>query len=348
MRNFTIELKIENIVEQAKGTYVPRFATLLTNVAELEDANETSVCFYENEAYVKKLKACKAGLIIVHTNFDDTLNTHSNLLKVDKPYFTFMVLVKLWLEMDKQTKANLISAKASIANSATIGMNVAIGDFVVIGDNVKIGNDTVIEANCVIRQNSVIGDNCHFFPNCTIYDNMEIGNGVILHAGVVVGADGFGYILYNNNQEKVPQIGNVIIKDNVEIGANTCIDRGTIGPTIIGENTKVDNLVQIGHNVRIGKNTIVCAHVGIAGSTEIGDLVYLAGQVGVADHSKIGNRVLVGAQSGIHGIIQDDSKMLGYPACDISIRKRIMAAEIRLPEMYKYYLKLKKKEEKEK
>lgn len=348
MRSFTVELKIEDIVEQAKGVYIERFTTSLDSVAELEEANETSVCFYENEAYVKKLKACKAGLIIVHTDFDETLNTYSNLLKVDKPYFTFMILVKLWLEMDKQTQFNLISQNSTIAPSATIGVNVAIGDFVVIEDNVKIGNDTVIEANCVIKNNTVIGNDCHFFPNCTVYDHMEIGNGVILHSGVVIGADGFGYILYNNAQEKVPQVGNVIIKDNVEIGANSCVDRGTIGPTIIGENTKLDNLVQIGHNVKVGKSTIICAQVGIAGSSTIGDFVYLAGQVGVADHAEIGNQVLVGAQSGIHGKTADGKKVLGYPARDVSIQRRIMAAETKLPDMYKYYLRLKKKEREEK
>lgn len=348
MRSFTVELNIEDIVEQAKGEYISRFETSLSSVAELDEADNTSVCFYENEAYLKRLKVCKAGLIIVHTDFDETLNTYSNLLKVDKPYFTFMVLVKLWLEMDKQTQFNLISEKSSIAPTASIGVNVAIGDFVVIGDNVKIGNDTVIEANCVILDNTVIGNDCHFYPNCTVYDNMEIGNGVVLHSGVVIGADGFGYILYNNSQEKVPQVGNVIIKDNVEIGANSCVDRGTIGPTIIYENAKLDNLVQIGHNVKVGKNTIICAQVGIGGSTTVGELVYLAGQVGVADHAEIGNRVLVGAQSGVHGKIADGMKVLGYPARDIAVQRRIMASEAKLPDMYKYYLRLKKKEKDEK
>ncbi len=347
MKTFTIELKIEDIVTQAKGEYISRFETTLKAVAELDDANSSSVCFYENEAYVNKLKDCKAGLIIVSSDFDNSLNQFSNLLKVDKPYFTFMVLVKLWLEMNKQTKERKISEKASISASANIGENVHIGDFVVIEDNVKIGNDTTIEANCVIKESTTIGHNCYLYPNCTIYDNMELGNGVILHAGAVIGADGFGYILYNDVQEKVPQIGNVIIKDNVEIGANTCIDRGTIGSTIIDKNTKLDNLVQIGHNVRIGENTIICSQVGIAGSTLVGDMVYLAGQVGVADHVKIGNRVLAGAKSGIHSTIQDDMKILGYPARDVALQRRIMAAETKLPDMFKSYLKTKKKENKE-
>lgn len=328
MRTFTLELKIEDIVAQAKGEYISRFETTLKSVSELEDADSNSVCFYENEAYINKLKACKAGLIIVNTDFDCSLNQQSNLLKVDQPYFTFMVLVKLWLEIDKQTKIRKISDKAIISASASIGENVSIGDFVVIDDNVKIGNDTTIESNCVIKEGTSIGDNCHFYPNCTIYDNMVIGNSVALHAGVVIGADGFGYILYNNIQEKVPQIGNVIIKDNVEIGANTCIDRGTIGSTIIEKNTKLDNLVQIGHNVKIGENTIICSQVGIAGSTTVGDFVYLAGQVGVADHVTIGNKVMAGAKSGIHSTIKDGMKILGYPARDVALQRRLSLIHI--------------------
>lgn len=347
MKAFNIELKIEDITAQANGEYIARFDTILNSVSELEDANPTSVCFYENEAYLEKLQQCKAGLIIVSRDFDISHNQFSNLLKVDKPYFTFMVLVKLWLEMDKQTQNRSISEKAAISASATLGENVHIADYVVIEDNVIIGNDTTIEANCVVKQASKIGHNCHLFPNCTIYDNMELGNGVILHAGVVIGADGFGYILYDGVQEKVPQIGNVIIKDNVEIGANTCIDRGTIGSTIIGKNTKLDNLVQIGHNVKIGSNTIICSQVGIAGSTNVGDLVYLAGQVGVADHVTIGNRVMAGAKSGIHGHLKDDLKVLGYPARDVALQRRIMAAETKLPDIFKNYLKNKKKENKE-
>ncbi len=347
MKTFTIELKIEDILSQAKGELVSRFDTALKGVAELDEANSHSVCFYENEAYINKLKDCQAGLIIVNSDFDNSLNKHSNLLKVDKPYFTFMVLVKLWIEMDKQSKARFISKKASISPSAIIGENVHIADFVVIEDNVKIGNDTTIEANCVIKEDTSIGHNCYLFPNCTVYDNMILENGVTLHAGAVIGADGFGYILYNNIQEKVPQIGNVIIKNNVEIGANSCIDRGTIGSTIIDKNTKIDNLVQIGHNVKIGENTIICSQVGIAGSTEVGDFVYLAGQVGVADHVKIGNRVMAGAKSGIHSTIKDDLKILGYPARDVALQRRIMAAETKLPDMFKAYLKTKKKENKE-
>ena len=347
MKTFNIEIKIDDIVSQSKGEYISRFQTSLKSVSELEEANSTSVCFYENEAYINKLKACKAGLIIVKSDFDDSLNQFSNLLKVDKPYFVFMVLVKLWLEMDKQTKARSISDKASISASARIGENVHIGDFVVIEDNVEIGNDTTIEANCVIKESAKIGNNCYLHSNCTIYDSMELGNDVILHAGVVIGADGFGYILYNNRQEKVPQIGNVIIKDNVEIGANTCIDRGTIGSTVIGKNSKLDNLIQIGHNVRIGENSIICSQVGIAGSTTVGDLVYLAGQVGVADHVSIGDRVMAGAKSGIHSTIKEDMKILGYPARDVALQRRIMAAETKLPDMFKSYLKNKKKENKE-
>ncbi|OQY38147.1 MAG: hypothetical protein B6226_04070 [Candidatus Cloacimonetes bacterium 4572_65] len=346
MRKFNIPLEIKDIAERTQGELITRFETSLNNVAELNEANSESVCFYENEAYVDALKGSKAGLIIAPNTFDVSLNTHSNIIKVEKPYFNFMILVRLWLEMDKQTIEHTISAKSSISSSAKLGENVCIGDFVVIEDDVTIGNDTVIEANCVIKRGTSIGNNCHFLPNCTIYDNMTIGNGVILHAGVVVGADGFGYILWEGVQEKVPQVGDVIIKDNVEIGANTCIDRGTLGSTIIEPHTKIDNMVQIGHNVHIGQNSILCSQVGIAGSTDIGEYVYLAGQVGVGDHVTVGDRTMAGAKSGLHGKIAADSKLLGYPARDIRLQRRIMAAEKKLPDMFKAYLKSKKKEEK--
>ncbi len=346
MKYFTIPLDIDTIVEKANGEYIKRFDTNLNNVAELDEANTNSVCFFENEAYLPKLKECKAGLIFVPSNFDVDNNQSSNLVKVDKPYFTFMVMIKLWLEIDSQAKESTISSKSSIASSSKIGENVHVGDFVVIEDNVVIGNDVVIESNCVIKEGTKIGHNCHLYPNCTIYDNMELGNNVILHAGVVIGADGFGYILYNGIQEKVPQVGNVTIEDNVEIGANSCIDRGTIGSTIIKENTKLDNLVQIGHNVNIGDNTIICSQVGIAGSTTIGSQVYLAGQVGVADHVTVGDRTMAGAKSGIHGNVKSDKLLLGYPARDAALQKKIMAVENKLPDMFKAYLKGKKKEEK--
>lgn len=345
MKKFKTKININDIVEQSKGQFIERFATSLDNVAELDEANNKSLCFYENEAYLQNAQKTKAGLLIVPKNFSDNANLKANLLKVDQPYFIFMVIIKLWLEMDKLSRENVISKLAVISDSASIGKNVSIGNFVVIEDDVVIGNNTIIESNCVIKKATMIGNNCHFMPNCTIYDHMIIGNYVTLHAGVVIGADGFGYMPYNGIQEKVPQVGNVVIKDYVEIGANSCIDRGTLGSTLVDEHTKIDNLVQVGHNDRIGKNTILCSQVGVAGSTSIGDWVYLAGQVGVADHVKVGNKVKVGAQSGIHKNVSDEATLFGSPARDARLAMKISGIQGKLPEMYKTYIKNKSKKE---
>jgi len=206
---------------------------------------------------------------------------------------------------------------------------------VVIEDFVKIGRNTIIEANSVIQQNVQIGSNCHIYPNVTIYEDYIIKNKVILHAGCVIGADGFGYIFYEGKHNKIPQVGNVIIEDEVEIGANSAIDRATIGSTIVGKGTKIDNLVQVGHNCTIGENSILCAQVGLAGSTEIGNIVYLAGQVGVAGHLKIDDGAMVGAQSGVAKYIPKKAKYFGTPAIDAGLQKRMFISLKKLPEIIK-------------
>jgi len=176
----------------------------------------------------------------------------------------------------------------------------------------------------------------------TIYEDCKIGNNVIIHAGAVIGSDGFGYLLHEGKQEKIPQVGNVVLEDEVEIGANTTIDRATLGSTIIGKGTKIDNLVQIGHNCTIGKHNILCAQVGLAGSTEIGNYVYLAGQVGVAGHLIINDKAMIGAQSGVASDIPESAKYFGSPAVDAGLKKRMLASEKRLPELVRFMNEVKK------
>ncbi|MCF7794573.1 MAG: UDP-3-O-(3-hydroxymyristoyl)glucosamine N-acyltransferase [Candidatus Cloacimonetes bacterium] len=347
MRIFKTPLNPEVIASRIQGKTIIQQNNVLNNVAELSKANAASVCFYENPKFLDNLKSCDAGLIFVPADFDENLKPDSNLICVEKPYINFMMLVRTWLELDKPSPEKKIADSAVVSNTAKIGENVQILENCVIGENVTIGNDTIIEPNCVIKENTEIGNGCHFFPNVTVYDNCIIKSNVILHSGVVIGADGFGYLLHEGIQNKVPQVGNVIIEDEVEIGANSAIDRAAIGSTIIGKGTKIDNLVQVGHNCIIGKNSILCAQVGLAGSTEIGDLVYLAGQVGVAGHLKIEDGVMVGAQSGVSHTIPANTKVFGTPAIDAGLRKRIMASEKKLPELVKYYKKnLKKKDKK--
>ena len=343
MKKFRTTLNLEQIASILKGNLEIRFITELNNVSELDEANENSICFYENSSYMDKLKQSKAGLILVPVDFSKDIQQSSNLLFLDTPYVKFMMLVKQWLVMDEHKEENFIHPSATISDSASLGEEIFIGANVVIENNVIIEDHCRIEANCVIKQGSRIHQNCHFFPNVTIYEDTQIGKNVIIHSGCVIGADGFGYHFMNDQQIKIPQIGNVVIGNSVEIGANSTIDRATLGSTLVGEGTKIDNLVQVGHNCKIGKHSILCAQVGLAGNTEVGDFVFLAGQVGAAGHIKIGDRVMVGAQSGIAKSISEGKKFFGTPAVEATLQKRMIVAQQKLPDMMKEWKHWKKK-----
>ncbi len=344
MKKFILALTPQKISSQLSGELVLRNKVELTNVAELPEADRRSVCFFENHKYLQDLKNSKSGLIFVPKDFDIDLKPDTNLLLIDKPYIHFIMLVKTWLELCSSKSQGSISETAIISGSAKLGRNITIGNNVSISDNVVICDNTKIDTNCVINENVKIGNNCHIHPNTTIYEDTVIKNNVVIFAGCVIGSDGFGYLFYDGIQNKIPQVGNVIIEDNVEIGANTAIDRAAIGSTIIKKGTKIDNLVQVGHNCKIGRNSILCSQVGLAGSTEIGDVVYLAGQVGVAGHLKIDDEAMVGAQSGVSSSIPKKAKYFGTPAIDAGLKKRIIASEKKIPEIVKYYNKLNKKQ----
>ena len=335
MKTFLIHLSLQQIISEIQGKLHLKNDAILTNVAELKEANNNSVCFFENYKFLDDLKSSKAGLIFVPQDFDINLKPETNLLLLEKPYISFMMLINFWLELCSSKKKREISNTAKISNSAQIGKNVAIGNNVVIEDFVKIGMNTIIEANTVIQKNVQIGSNCHIYPNVTIYEDCIIKDKVILHAGCIIGADGFGYIFYEGKHNKIPQVGNVILEDEVEIGANSAIDRATIGSTIVGKGTKIDNLVQVGHNCNIGENSILCAQVGLAGSTEIGNVVYLAGQVGVAGHLKIDDEAMVGAQSGVTKYIPKKAKYFGTPALEAIQQKKMFISLKKLPGIIK-------------
>ncbi len=339
MKIFKSEFTPLFISNWVPGELIERKAIYLNNVAELDEADNNSVCFYQNKNFYDKLLLSKAGLIFVPEDFDPEILPEINLFRVKKPYIYYMMLVQKWLKLDEPDIITSRDPSVVIAETAQIEENVELGANTVVADGAKIGNGCRIGANSYIGINVEIGENCRFYPNVNIYENTKIGDNVILHSGAIIGADGFGFLLHEGQQFKLPQVGNVIIKDNVEIGANSCIDRATLGSTIIGKGTKIDNLVQIGHNCVIGENSIICAQVGLAGNTRIGDRVYLAGQVGSADHVTIGDEVMVGAQSGIAGNVPAGMKIFGYPAREAGLTKRIMAAEKQLPELVKYFRK---------
>jgi UDP-3-O-[3-hydroxymyristoyl] glucosamine N-acyltransferase len=312
-------------------------------VGALDEADNTSLAFYQDKKYLNDFLASRAGAIIVSDTIDLTDLPAKNYILCKHPYLSFLSVITFLLEKgEKKLIGKDIHPTATIARDISLPNNITIGRNVVIEDGVSLGEGVYIDENVIIKHHSSIGDESHIFPNVTIYPETAIGKNVRIHAGTVIGADGFGYIWDGKKHRKIPQIGRVIIEDDVEIGANTTIDRGALGDTIIKHGTKIDNLVQIAHNVIVGPNAIICAQTGIAGSCEIGENSILAGQVGVADHIKIGKNVKIAAQSGVTNHVPDGKTIFGYPATDAQLQRRMVAAMRKLPEMRKILYKLAK------
>jgi len=304
----------EQIATALNGTVEGNPNVEVSTLSKIEEGQSGSLSFLANPIYTKYIYTTKADIIIVNEDFNPEKKVKATLIRVKDAYSAFTGL----LEMYQQAKNNKtgISEKASVATSAKLGENVYVGDFVVIGENTTVGDNTKIYANSCLGNNCKIGSNTTFYYGVKIYDECVIGNSCTLHAGVTIGADGFGFAPQNDgNFKKIPQIGNVIIEDNVEIGTNTTIDRATLGSTILRRGVKLDNLIQIAHNVEIGENTVIAAQTGIAGSTKIGKNCMFGGQVGIVGHITIADGVKIQAQSGIgKSIKKPGSVWEGSPA----------------------------------
>ncbi|MFN4245140.1 MAG: UDP-3-O-(3-hydroxymyristoyl)glucosamine N-acyltransferase [Brevinematia bacterium] len=292
--------------------------------------------------YDEALKTDVSAIIVPH----DFEYRGKTLIKVEDPRFAIARIAELYNPYE-DIGFQGISDKSFIGKNVKIGDNATIMPFSVIQDNVEIGRNVIIYSNVFIGYNSKIGNNTIIKPNVTIYPGTIIGNNVIIHAGAVIGSDGFGYTLHNGKHYKIPHLGKVIIEDNVEIGANSCIDRAFVGETIIGKGTKIDNLVQIAHNVKIGENCIIVSQAGIAGSTQIGKNVIIAGQAGIVDHANIGDNVIIMAKAGVEDKeVPPNKVLLGTPAREALEQKRIFVAETKLPELLKRVKKLEEEIEK--
>ena len=286
----------------------------IKNVAPLDTANDNEITFFSNSKYANSLASSKAAACIIDKKNISKAPENMAILVSDNPYLSYAKIATAFnFEDEAEGK---ISEQAFIDKTANIGKNCNIEAGAFIGKNSIIGDNTNISSGAYINKGVKIGNNCHISHGATISHSM-VGDNVIIHAGVKIGQDGFGYATDKGQHVKVPQLGRVIIKNNVEIGANSCIDRGAGPDTVIGEGTKIDNLVQIGHNVQIGRSCIIVSHVGISGSTKLGDYVVLGGQVGVAGHLNIGNMVNVAAQSGVAQNIEDRQVIGGSPAVPI-------------------------------
>ncbi len=327
-----MEFSAKQIAEYVQGVVVGDENATVQTFAKIEEGMPGAISFLANPKYASYIYETQSSIVLVNKDFEPEKEIKATLIKVNNAYECVAKLLTLY-EMSKPKKTG-ISPLASVSPTAKIGENVYIAPYAVIGENVVIGDHTQIHANAVIGDHAKIGNKCIIYPNATVYHECRIGNNVILHAGSVIGADGFGHAPAADGYEKIPQIGIVILEDNVEIGANTCVDRATMGATIIRKGVKLDNLIQVAHNVEIGSNTVMASQCGIAGSTKIGEWCMFGGQVGVAGHSKIGDRLNVGAQTGIPGNMKGNQTVMGSPAIDARLFARASVVNKRLPEMY--------------
>ena len=316
----------------------------ISNIAKIEEAVNGDLSFIANPKYLKYAETTNASALIVSKGFV-TQRTDIALLKVDDPYYAFLKIMETIETPKNAVKLTGIHPTAVIDESVKLGDNVYIGPHVVICSKCEIGNDTIIHAGTYIGEDSSVGNSTLIYPNVVLRNKSKIGSRVIIHPGVVIGGDGFGFVPTKEGKYvKLPQLGGVIIEDDVEIGANTTIDRATIGNTIIRSGTKLDNLIQIAHNVVIGENSVMAAQTGISGSTKLGKNCVIAGQVGMVGHIELADKVTVGAQSGISkSIKKEGSFFFGSPATEYHDCLRHEAAVRQLPELLKEFRELKQK-----
>ncbi len=312
---------------------------VIDGVAGIREAEKGQITFLANPKYESFLETTRASAVIANRDGRPGVP----VIKVENPYLAFLKVVTLFSESAFERYPRGIHTTALIDESASIGKDVAIGAYAVVEDGVVIADRTTILPHVCICKDSRIGEDCLVYPHVTIRERCEIGDRVIVHSGAVIGSDGFGYAKDGDTHHKIPQIGIVRIEDDVEIGANSTIDRATTGVTLIKRGSKLDNLVQIAHNVVVGENSILAAQVGVSGSTELGKNVVLAGQAGLVGHISIGEGARVGAQGGVTKSIPPQTSVSGYPAREHGLARKIYAAMARLPHVMKEFRKLKER-----
>ncbi len=337
-----MEFKASDIAAFLGGELVGDGSVRISNVSKIEEGQPGTLAFLANPKYEAYLYTTKASVILINKNVELKSEVEPTLIKVDDAYQSFASLLELYVQARANAKKG-IEQPSFISETAKIGEDIYLGAFAYIGNNVSIGDNVKIYPNAYVGDNTTISDNCILYSGVKIYEDCVIGKNCIIHAGAVIGADGFGFAPQNDGTyKKIPQIGNVILEDDVEIGANTCIDCATMGSTIIRQGTKLDDLIMVGHNCEIGKNTVFAAQVGVAGSSKVGDNCKFGGQVGIAGHAKIGNNVQLGGQAGVSGNIKDGKSLLGSPAIDIVLAAKSFVALKNLPGLVKDVHQLKK------
>ncbi len=319
---------INEIASYLGGEVCGDGSTEISGVAGIEEAKPGDLSFVANPKYLKLLQTTRASAVVVGK---DVPGAKIPVIKHRNPYYAFSRVLSLFCEPRKSSPEK-IDRTAVLGEEVTIGKNVYVGPLVIIEDRVKLSDKVVILGGSFIGQDTVIGENSLIYPNVTIREDVFVGRNVIIHSGTVIGSDGFGYAKEKGKYHKIPQVGRVVLEDDVEIGANVTIDRATLGETRISKGAKVDNLVQIAHNVKIDENTIICGQVGISGSTKVGKNVTLTGQVGLVGHIEIGDNVIVGAQSGVNKSLPPGKVFFGSPAREHSKARKIEAIVSLLPQ----------------
>ena len=336
-----MQFTAQQIAQKLKGTVEGNPDVLIWKPCRIEEVDEGGITFLANPKYTHYIYERKAAAILIARDFVLEHPVNATLIRVDNPYLCVAKVLHMFNSADAPHRGR--SWRCSIHRTAHLGKKCYVGPFAYIGRNVKIGNNVQIYPQVFIGDHCEIGDDTILYPGVKIYRECKVGNRCILHGGVVVGADGFGFApTGDGSYNKIDQIGNVVIEDDVEIGANTCIDRATMGSTIIHKGVKLDNLCQIAHNVAIGSNTVMASQSGCAGSGKVGNNCIIAGQVGIVGHITVGDRVTIAAQSGVTRNVASDSVILGSPAMPADKQKKIFVLQRKLEEMYNEINELKK------
>ena len=338
-----MEFTAKQIAEYVGGKVEGDELASVNTFAKIEEGKKGAISFLSNMKYLHYIYDTESSIVLINEDVKLEKETKATLIRVKDAYECVAKLLQLYASM-KPKKVG-IDSLAFIHPSAKVGKDCYIGPFVAIGPDVVIGDGCVLHPHVTIGEKASVGDNTEIYSNAVGYHHCKVGSNCVLHAGCVIGADGFGFAPNSECYDKIPQIGNVIIEDNVEIGANTCVDRSTMGSTIIHKGVKLDNLVQVAHNCEIGENTVMSAQVGIAGSTKVGSWCMFGGQVGIAGHITIGDKTFLGAQSGVPGKIKGNETLIGTPPMEPKAYFKSQAIFRRLPEIYKQLNELQKQVE---
>lgn len=335
-----------DLAEQLNATIHGDSDFVVTGAAALEKAGPGDLTFVADESHVSRLADCQAGAIILPATLQDSprltrVSSGKRLVFVADAQTAFMQILAQLRPQRRKSEVG-VSPAAHVDASATVGAGTNVHPGAHIGADAVVGENCEIYPHAVIGAGCQVGNDCVIHPHAVLYDDVTLGHRVIVHSGAVLGADGYSYKLVQGKHERIPHFGSVVVQDDVEIGANTAIDRGMIGDTIIGTGTKVDNLVQIAHNCEVGPHNLLVAQVGLAGSVTTGSHVVCAGQVGIADHIHLGDRVVIGAKAAVHQNVPADQTWIGHPAAPVDTTFRIMMASKKLPAMREQFRKMQK------